>query len=131
MVAIDEPLHQLDHLRDVPGSAWLVGGRKATEDLIGAAERPLISHGEIPVGNVVMACVVDDLVVNVGDVADERHVVAPHDEPAAKDVEGDSAADMPHMRRGLDRGPAEVDADPAGNDGDEFAGGPRCGVIQG
>ena len=54
----------------------------------------------------------DDLVVDVGDVADERDVVAAVGEPAAQDVEDDAGADVPDVRRGLHGGAAQVDRAP-------------------
>ncbi|CAB4736387.1 unannotated protein [freshwater metagenome] len=131
MVALDEALHQFDHLGDVTGRAGLIGRGQASEYLVGTTERPLIAHREAPVGDVLVTRIVDDLVVDIGDIANECHVVSARHEPAAKDIEGDTAPDMTDMGRGLDRRTAQVDADLARGNGNELANSSRCGVIQG
>ena len=127
---VDEPLHERDHLGHVPGGARLVGGRQAAEHVVGARERALVAHGDVPVGDAVALGVRDDLVVDVGDVADEGDVVPARGQPAADDVEGDAAADVAHVRRGLHGRPAQVDARLAVLDGDEVPDGARRSVVE-
>jgi hypothetical protein len=64
----------------------------------------------------------EDLVVDVGDIADEGDVVAvAARQPAPQHVEGDGEADVPEVRRCLGGEPTDVDADLARGDGDEVA----------
>ena len=111
VAAIDEALHQLHHLGDVPRGARLVRGWEAPEGVVGPGEGALIAHGHHPIGNILVAGVVQDLVVDVGDVAHEGDVVAACREPASDYIEGDSAADVSDMRGCLHGGAAEIDAD--------------------
>ena len=68
-----------------------------------------------------MAGVVQDLVVDIGDVANVRDVVAAGGQPAPDDVESHSTANVPHVRRPLDGGAAYVHAHPTGFDRGELA----------
>jgi hypothetical protein len=51
---------------------------------------------------------VEDLVVDVGDVADEGDVAAPRAEPTAQDVERDPATHMADVRQSLHGGAAQI-----------------------
>ena len=130
VVAVDQPPHQRDHLGDVPGRPGLVRRRQAAQRVVRPGEGALVAHGQLPVRDVLVAGVVDDLVVDVGDVADEGDDVAAVLEPAAQHVEGEPGADVPDVRRGLDGGAAQVDADPAGDERHEVAHRPGGGVVQ-
>ena len=55
-----------------------------------------------------MAGVVQDLVVDIGHVADVRDVVAAGGQPAPDDVESHSTANVPHVRRPLNGGAAYI-----------------------
>lgn len=61
-----------------------------------------------------MAGVVQNLVVDIGDVTDVRDVVAAGGQPAPHDVESHSTANVPHVRRPLDGGAAYVHAHSTG-----------------
>ena len=71
VAAVDQALHQ----RTISGT-WPVargstfGGRQPS-DVVGPGERALVALGDDPARQVLVAGVVDDLVVDVGDVADE------------------------------------------------------------
>ena len=63
-----------------------------------------------------MAGVVQDLVVDIGDVPDARDVVAAGGQPTPDDVESHSTANMSHVRRPLDGGAAYVHSHSTGFD---------------
>lgn len=67
-----------------------------------------------------MAGVVQNLVVDIGDVANVRDVVAAGSQPSPDDVESHSTANVPHVRRPLDGGAAYVHAHPTGFDRGEL-----------
>ena len=110
-------LHELfdqgDHLGDVLGRAWLDVGQPYAEHL-----KPLVEGVRVAVyyllpGDPLLVGLVDDLVLYVRDVLDERHVVTP-----APQVPGDH---VPEQRRPrvtdvdvvVDRRTADVEAEPA------------------
>ena len=103
---IDEPLHERHHLRDMPGGTRFVGRRKAPQNRVCLVELALIAHRDNPVVGVLVLRVVDDLVVDVGDIAHERHGESGCLEPATKNIEGDAGAHMADVRWRLDRRPA-------------------------
>ena len=109
---LDELLHQLDHLRHVAGRARLVGRRRAAEHVVGRVQRPLVGVGQRPPRDTGLLGLDQDLVVDVGEVGDDRHLVAGALHPAPQDVEDDLLADVPDVRRALDGEPAVVDARP-------------------
>jgi len=57
----------------------------------------------------VLGGLAENLVVDVGDVADEQHVVSADAEPAAQHVEDDPAAEVFDVRHPLRRRTAQVD----------------------
>ena len=71
-----------------------------------------------------------DLVVDVGDVADEVDVVAAGGQPAAQHVEVDRRAHVADVRLGLHGETADVDPRPALDEGDEVAHLARRGVVE-
>src|SRR5262249_51372220 len=72
----------------------------------------------------------DDLVVDVRDVPDERHVVAAVGEPAAHDVEVQPRADVPDVRGRLHGGTTQVDRDTTRLERGEVTDLPGAGVVQ-
>src|SRR5699024_3223629 len=85
----------------------------------------------LPPGPTGLGRLVEDLVVDVGDVAHERHVqVVPVGQPAAQDVEGDAAADVADVRLALHGRPAQIDRGRAGDQWREITQGPGRGVEQ-
>ena len=106
--------HQVDDLRD--------GGRRQR---LGVGPEPVaepphvlvVGGGELGrhVGRraVLGVRLVDDLVVDVGDVLDQRHLVAALPQPAAQHREGDVGTRVADVDQVVHRGPAGVDADPA------------------
>ena len=130
MTHIDQALHQLDHLRDMSCGARLIGGWQAAEHVVCASERTLVAHRNNPVRHIVVSGVVDDLVVDVRDVANERDVIALGHQPSTDHVEGDPAAHMSDMWRGLNGGTAQVDPDPSLCLRNELSNRPGCSVVK-
>jgi hypothetical protein len=130
MAAVDEPLHQLDHLRHVPGGPRLVRRWQAAERLFRGDQLPLVTKGEGPPRLADQRGLDEDLVVDIGDVADESDLVTLILQPAAQDVDIDPVPDVPDMRRSLDRETAEIDRHPAWVERLESAHRPGRGVVQ-
>ena len=107
--ALDQPLHQRDHLGDVAGRPRLVGGRQDAEDVVGAGARALVVVGPGPPRDAVRRRLREDLVVDVGDVADVGDVEPAGGQPAAQDVEGERGPHVADVRPALDGEPADVD----------------------
>ena len=77
-----------------------------------------------------MTGVVQDLVVDIGHVADVRDVVAASGQPAPNDVKSHSTANVPHVRRPLDGGAAYVHSHSTGFDRGELTYRSSTGVVQ-
>ena len=71
-----------------------------------------------------------DLVVDIGHVADVRDVVAAGAQPAPDDVESHSTANVPHVRGPLDGGAAYVHSHSTGFDRGELTDRSSRGVVQ-
>ena len=113
VAARDELLDELDDLGDVAGGARLVGRRQHVDRGERGVELALHRRGEgVPV-HALLGGLGEDLVVDVGDVADEVDLVAGDGEPAAEHVEVDRGAHVPDVRLRLHGQPAHVDAGPA------------------
>ena len=125
----DQPLDQLDHLGDVTGGPRLGGWRQDAERVVGGRERPLVGRRPFPPGPVGGGGFVEDLVVDVGDVADEGDVAAPRAEPAAQDVERDPATHMADVRQSLHGGAAQINGDVPGPQRHELTHGTRRRVV--
>src|SRR5699024_7470053 len=63
----------------------------------------------LPPRAVVLRGLGEDLVVDVGDVTDERDVIALGEQPAAQDIEGHTGTHVPDVRDGLHGGATQVD----------------------
>src|SRR5215212_6762827 len=104
---------QGDHLRDVLGGARLDVGQPYAEHLQPFVEGVRVAVYDLLPGDTLLVGLVDDLVIYVRDVLDERHVVTP-----APQVPGDH---IPEQRRPrvanvdviVDRRTADVEAEPA------------------
>src|SRR4051812_16012251 len=77
-----------------------------------------------------MPSVVQDLVVDIGDVAREDDVVPTGGQPPAQNVESDGSPKVPDVRGCLHGRPAYVDADASGLDWRELTGLPAARVVQ-
>ena len=89
---VDQPLDQLDHLGDVPGGTGLGRRGQHAKRVVRLGEGPLEGGCPLPPRPARVGGLVEDLVVDVGDVADECHVVALGGQPAPQHVERDTAA---------------------------------------
>ena len=116
----DEPLDQRDHLRDVVGRLRVhVGREDADRGHVLAlrrdvALRDLLRADALPLG------ALDDLVVHVGEVPHEPHLVAAEEQVAPDHVEGQRAPGVAHVGEVVHRDPADVDTDPPRDEGDEL-----------
>ena len=116
LAALDQARGDLDDLIDVRRHPRLDVGRQH-------AEHPHVGVVQIGVA-VGVGQPVDarrrrrgeDLVLDVGDVADERHLVAEEHQRAADQIEADRRVGVADVRRRVGRGPAEVDPDAIGDD---------------
>ena len=114
MSGIDQPLHQHDHFGNVAGGTRLHVGRQAAERVISAAEGSLVALGDDPPGDLLMRGRVQNLVIDVSDVATLDHLVAVASggaQPPDQDVEIDARPDMPDMRGSLHGRAAQVQRD--------------------
>ena len=120
--ALDQPLHERDHVRARARSraarTWAAGRRGRRR----RGCRPARSRTPRP--TTATSCAVglgQDLVVDVGDVADVGDVETARGQPAPQDVERERGTDVAHVRRPLDGEPADVDGRPTGTQGREVA----------
>ena len=130
VAAVDQERDQLEHLRDVPGGRGLVGGRQHVQRVVGLVQLALHVVGEVVPGTTLLGGLDQDLVVDVGDVPDERDVVPGDQQPAPQHVEVHRRPHMAHVRLRLNRQATHVDADPALLERDEVADRARSGVVE-
>jgi hypothetical protein len=126
----DQRGDQLDHLGHVAGGGGLVGRRRDVEGGVRLVELAVHRVGEVVPGAALLGRLHEDLVVDVGDVADERDVVADRAQPALQDVEVDPAAHVADVRLGLDREAADVETRLPLLEGNEVADFAGRGVIE-
>ena len=131
MALLDERLHERHHVGHVPGRAGLVGRRLDTERVERLGREALVAVGQGEPRLTRLGGLAQHLVVDVGDVAHERDVVAVAGlEPAAQHVERDGETDVADVRRALRREATDVHADLARLARREVAQLPGCGVEQ-
>src|SRR5690606_35672465 len=126
---VDEAGHELDHLGDVPGGPRLDGGRQAAERVVRPREVPVVALGDDEPGHAFLGGHANDLVVDVGDVPAEPHVISEVRQPAPKHVEINARPDMSDVWRSLHGGTAQVYRHSAWFDRYEFADRTRAGVV--
>jgi hypothetical protein len=131
VATVDQPLHELHHVRHVAGRARLVRGRPDAEDVVGPGAGALVLVRPRPPRHAVLGSLGEDLVVDVGDVAHQRHAeaVAPL-QPPAQHVEDERGTDVPDVRRPLDGEPADVHGGLSRTQGREVAHGAGGRVVQ-
>jgi hypothetical protein len=117
---LDESGDQLLHLRDVRRRPRFIGRLADAERAIAGRELLLDPVRERP-PLLRVARVREDLVVDVGDVADEVDAVPAVLEPPPPQVVDERAAEVPDVRRRLHRRTADVDPDPAVDERHEVA----------
>ena len=130
VLTLDQPADHRDHLRHVAGGPGFDLRRRAAQGLVRVGERPQVPLCHLPPRHALPLGDLEDLVVDVGDITAERHVVAAGPQPAHQDVENDRGPEVADMRRRLDRGAAEIDGHPAGDERAELANRPGGGVVQ-
>ena len=111
--ALDERLDHLQHLRDVAGRPRLVRRRNATENVVSLVQRAFVLVGDGEPVPPLLRALLQDLVVDVGDVGDDRDVESLVDQPSPQNIEDDLLADVADVRRSLHGESAVVDAHPA------------------
>ena len=111
---LDQPLDQLVHLRDVPGRPRLIRRRQDTERPVRPREDQLVLVRDRPERPLLLKPLGQYLVVDIGDVADEPHLVPAVLQPAPEHVVVDPRAEVADVRPRLDGEPAQVDAGLAG-----------------
>ena len=130
VAGVDEALDEVDLVGDVAGGARLVGGGLHAEGLVRLGEfafKAIRPGPPVPAG---LGRLVQDLVVDVGDVADVGDLVAAAAQPADQRVEGDGSAQVADVRGSLHGGAAQVDADLAGGDRVQGLDAGALGVVQ-
>ena len=130
VTGVDEALDEVDLVGDVAGGARLVGGGLNAEGLVCLREFALeaVCPGPpVPAG---LGRLGEDLVVDVGDVADVGDLVAAAAQPADERVEGDGGAQVADVRGALHGGATQVDADLAGGDRVQGLDAGALGVVQ-
>jgi hypothetical protein len=86
-----------------------VRGGEAAELSHVAAKLDDVALGDLGGRHSLGSSALDDTIVDVGDVAHERHVEAACAKPAVEDVEGDEYARMPDVTAIVDGDAADVD----------------------
>src|SRR5690606_20474350 len=122
--------HQFDHFRDVPGGARLHRGRQAAQGVVGLSESAVVAFADLPPLHAFGRGDVENLVVDVGDVAAEDDPVAAVHQPAAEDVEADARADVPDVRGSLHGGTTQVQRDTSLTQRDEVTDLTGSGVVE-
>ena len=131
VAAVNQALNQSKHLGNMAGRARLIGRRVNTQRRVGPSkhllktvrERPplLIRDLALKTGLHGISGLRQNLIVNIGDVADRRHLQAAVAHPAAQLVEHQRRTDMAQVRFTLHRGTAIVDTRLTGHDGLKLA----------
>lgn len=121
MTALDQQLDELDHLRHVARGVGLVGGPGDVEQPVGTGQLGRHLVGEVVPRTSLVGCLGEDLVVDVGGVADEGHPVTGRTQPALEHVEVHTRADVTDVGLRLHGQPAQIDADLALAQGHEVA----------
>jgi hypothetical protein len=116
VTGVDQCLDQLQHLRDVSGGPRLVRRGSAAEDVVRLVQRPLEPVGVRPPRATRLRRLGQDLVLDVGDVGDDRDVVADPFQPPTQHVEDNLLVDVTDMWSPLHGESAVIDADLTGHE---------------
>ena len=116
VAVVDDLLDQIDHVDHVAGRTRLIRGRLNTQRVVSLSELALVNVRTFPPLLTGGRSLIENLVVDIGDVAHERDLVAQTLEPAAHHVKRDSRTNMADMRRALHGGATHVHADLTGLD---------------
>ncbi len=118
--AVLERLDHLQHARDMLGCARLEIGLFDPERRVVLVHRRDEARGQRLDRLMVLLRALDDLVVDVGDVAHVGHLESERAQPAAHDVEHQHDPRMAEVAVVVDRHAADIHADAAGNQRDEL-----------
>ena len=116
VAVVDDLFDQIDHVDHVAGRTRLIRGRLNTQRVVSLSELALVNVRTFPPLLTGGRSLIENLVVDIGDVAHERDLVAQTLEPAAHHVKRDSRTNMADMRRALHGGATHVHADLTGLD---------------
>ena len=130
VAARDQLLDELEDLGHVPGRGGLVGRRQHVDRLQRLVELAAHQVGDLEPRPALVDRLRQDLVVDVGDVADERDGVPLLRQPAPQHVEVDRRPHVPDVRLRLHGEPADVDARLALLERDEVAHVAGRGVVE-
>ena len=130
MSRVDEALDEVELLGDVAGGARLVRGGLHAEGLVRLRELALEAVRPGPPLPAGLGRLGEDLVVDVGDVADVGDLVPAAAQPADQGVEGHGGAQVADVRGSLHSGATQVDADLPGGDRVEGLDAGALGVVQ-
>jgi hypothetical protein len=130
VAALDQLPDQLEDLRHVPGGGRLVRRRQHVDRVEGLVQLAAHQERDLEPRPALRLALGQDLVVDVGDVADERHVVPGRGQPPPEHVEVHRRPHVTHVRLALHGQPTDVDARLARLEGDEVAHVARRGVVE-
>ena len=130
MTIVYDLLDQIDHVNHVAGRTRLICRRLNAQRIVSLSEFTLVNVRTFPPLLTGGRSLIENLVVNIGDIAHERDLVAQTLKPATHHVKRDSRTNMADMRRALHGGATHVHADLTGLDWREIRHGVRCGVVQ-
>ena len=114
--AVYEPFNKADHISDVAGCARLISGRKDPQGIVGICELILVVVRARPPVLAFCGRSVQDLVVDIGNIAYKYDFVSKLHQPAADNVKSHTGPEMPDMRGALHCCPAHVHSDLPGDD---------------
>lgn len=127
---LDQSGDQLVHLRNVTGGPRLVGRRQHVQRPVGGGEDLLVGVRDRPERPALLDGLGQHLVVDVGQVADERDLEPVAQQPATQHVVVDAGAKVADVRGRLERETTQVDPHLAGFPRDEVPHRSGGGVIQ-
>ena len=108
---IDQGLNHVEHFGDVVGGFWLFGGRGDVQFPHVFVKRYGIFVGDLLPVHAFFISTVDDLVVDIGEVADEANFVAEVLEITVKGVEDNRGASVTDMAIVVNGNTADVHTD--------------------
>src|SRR6185503_19683071 len=115
---------------DMPGGTWLDGRRQAAQRTVAVPKSLLVDRRMCPPRPAGFGSLGDDLVVDIGDVADHGDLQATELQPPAQDVEVQPGTQVADVRGALHRRTAQVDRGPASLQRDEVPVRAGCGVVE-
>ena len=101
MASVDNPLHVLDHFRNMPRRMRLQRRRRHAQLIVGPLELALIRRRPLPPGTIVLRGLVQNFVIDISDVPDKRHVKAHVGQPITQNIESHARTQVANMRRRL------------------------------